>query len=146
MKKIQILFIAAISAFIYSLEAQESIQFDYDEAGNCIVKYKTVVLPSHTKRKANDTTQIAPQSEIVSDREVIIYPNPTQGALKIEIKGPNPESPIRYVLTDMGGNTISKAESKEIYYSFDMTSFPPGVYLLRVMIDDKWNTWKIMKE
>lgn len=145
MKKIFLIFTLLATTVAYSsLKAQ--IQFDYDAAGNCIVKYKTVVLPSHVKGSGNDTTKLAPQSEIISNREVIIYPNPTKGALKIEIKGANPEKQIQYVLTDLSGKIISKVKSADMYYLFDMISFPSGVYLLRVMIDDKWNTWKIIKE
>ena len=129
-----------------SLKAQD-IQFDYDAAGNCILKYKTIVLPSHIKgSNRSDSTDVAPESEIISDREVVIYPNPTKGALKIEIEGTTPEAPIQYILTDLSGKIISGARSADMYYLFDMTSFPSGVYLLRVMIDNKWNTWKIIKE
>lgn len=145
MKKMFLLVALVVSTSIHSLTGQ-NIQFDYDAAGNCIVKYKTVVLPSHAKKNGNDTAQIAPQSEIISEREVIIYPNPTKGALKIEIKGATPETPIQYILTDLNGKTIYKIQSANMYYLFDMTSFSSGVYLLRVMIDDKWDTWKIIKE
>ena len=124
----------------------QNINFDYDEAGNCIVKYKTVVLPSNVKGNKNDTTKTVPQSEIISDREVIIYPNPTKGALKVEIRGKSPERPIQYVLTDLSGKSLRQIQSQEIYYVFDMTSFPSGIYLLRVMIDEKWSIWKIIKE
>ncbi len=146
MKKIFLLFILFVYASNYSLNAQ-NIQFDYDDAGNCIVKYKTVVLPSHVKKSnISDTTKVSPESEIISDREVLIYPNPTKGALKIEIKGQNPEKLIQYQLTDLNGRTIYRVQSEDMFYLFDMTSFPAGVYLLRVMIDDKWSKWKIIKE
>ncbi|MGC3977353.1 MAG: T9SS type A sorting domain-containing protein [Paludibacteraceae bacterium] len=146
MKKIFLLFILVVFTSIYSLNAQD-IQFDYDDAGNCIVKYKTVVLPSHVKgNNRSDSTDVAPESEIISDREVVIYPNPTKGELKIEIRGKNPEKTIQYLLTDLSGRTIYRTQSEDMFYVFDMTSFPAGVYLLRVMIDNKWSKWKIIKE
>lgn len=140
-----IILLFTMTVFGFGLNAQD-IQFEYDDAGNCIVKYKTVVLPSYVKGNKKDTTKILPQSEIISDREVVIYPNPTKGALKIEIKGKTPEKPIQYLLTDLSGKIVTQAESQEMYFVFDMASFPSGIYLLRVRIDDKWSKWKIIKE
>jgi len=145
MRKISLFIILLVSA-IASSSLKGQIYFDYDEAGNCIEKYKTIVLLSKVKGNSKDTTKIVSQSEMISEREVIIYPNPTRGALKVEIRGKFPENPVRYLLTDLSGKTLSQVQSDDMYYLFDMTAYPTGVYLLRIMIDNRWSKWKIIKE
>ena len=145
MRKISLFIILLVSA-IASSSLKGQIYFDYDEAGNCIEKYKTIVLLSKVKGNSKDTTKIVSQSEMISEREVIIYPNPTRGALKVEIRGKFPENPVRYLLTDLSGKTLSQVQSDDMYYLFDMTAYPTGVYLLIIMIDNRWSKWKIIKE
>lgn len=134
----------ALSA-LHSLQADD-IEFEYDDAGNCVLKYKTVVLPARSNAKENADSTAKPQIESISGRDVLIYPNPTKGALKIEIKGEEPENPIQYLLADMNGRTISAGESTALFYHFDMSPFASGVYLLQVKIDGRWKKWKIIKE
>ena len=145
MRKISLFIILLVSA-IASSSLKAQIYFDYDEAGNCIEKYKTIVLLSKVKGNSKDTTKVDSQSEKISERELIIYPNPTRGALKVEIRGKSPENPVRYLLTDLSGKTLSQVQSDDMYYLFDMTAYPTGVYLLRIMIDNRWSKWKIIKE
>lgn len=147
MKKKLLLSFLFIFAISFSQLNAQNLQFDYDAAGNCILKYKTVVLASQVKGKnSNDSTKAIPQSEIISGREVIIYPNPTKGILKIELKGLKVEKNIHYLLTDLSGKIIKQEESKEMFYLLDMTTFQTGIYLLRITVEDKWNKWKIIKE
>ena len=145
MRKISLFIIILVSA-IASSSLKGQIYFNYDDAGNCIEKYKTIVLLSKVKGNSKDTTNVDFQSEKILDRELIIYPNPTRGALKVEIRGKSPENPVRYLLTDLSGKTLSQVKSDDMYYLFDMTAYPTGVYLLRIMIDNRWSKWKIIKE
>jgi len=145
MRKISLFIILLVSS-IASSSLKGQIYFNYDDAGNCIEKYKTIVLLSKVKGNSKDTTNVDFQSEKILDRELIIYPNPTRGALKVEIRGKSPENPVRYLLTDLSGKTLSQVKSDDMYYLFDMTAYPTGVYLLRIMIDNRWSKWKIIKE
>ncbi|MDO9154544.1 MAG: hypothetical protein Q7U47_12725 [Paludibacter sp.] len=82
MKLFSVIFTLGLLSFFSDVCAQ-NITFEYDAAGNCTLKYKTVVLASYAKKNTSTTDTIAndPQKEMIGEREVIIYPNPTQGAL-----------------------------------------------------------------
>ena len=121
------------------------ISFNYDDAGNCILKYKTVVI-SHAKKNITDTLAVEAQKEQIGDLEVLIYPNPTKGAFKINIKGSLPDCPFLFILTDLSGHIIARKETNESSYQYDMTNYPVGVYMLRVVIQGKSKDWKIVKE
>ncbi|MDO9154546.1 MAG: T9SS type A sorting domain-containing protein [Paludibacter sp.] len=62
------------------------------------------------------------------------------------MKGSEPENPVQFLLTDMNGRLLVRKETTQTIYSYDMNSFPTGVYLLRVTIDGKMKEWKIVKE
>jgi hypothetical protein len=145
-KKIFTLVLTLCLVCVTSVTFAQNISFVYDDAGNCTLKYKTVVLSSHAKKNVTDTLSTEPQTDMIGERQVIIYPNPTQGALKIEIKGELPKNPAQFFITDMNGRVIARQETSEPLYSYDMTSFPAGIYLLRVVIDGKPKEWKIVKE
>jgi len=103
-------------------------------------------LASHAKESNTDTLAIKPQKVIIGEREVLIYPNPTQGALKIEILGPQPEQSIQLILTDINGRTLARKETTKSIYIYDMTFYANGIYFLRVVIDGKKQEWKIIKK
>lgn len=146
MKKVStFIFLIVFAVSFPSLKAQ-NIQFEYDNAGNCIVKYKTIVLRSDVKSNDKDSDNLLLQSDMISGRKIIIYPNPTKSYLKINITGKIPENPIQYLLTDLNGKIIFKVQSLDMFYLFDISAFPSGIYLLRITIDNKWSKWKIIKE
>lgn len=145
MRKLKIFFLFTFM-FAASFVSADDIEFDYDDAGNCILKYKTVVLAPRSNAKEKNDSTIKPQIETISEREVLIYPNPTKGALKIEIRGKEPESATHYTLSDMNGKVVFTQESTLLFYQFDMSAFAEGVYLLQVKIDGRWKKWKIIKE
>lgn len=147
MKNILPLFFILSFLLVCSPGQAQSIQFEYDEAGNCIEKYKTVVLPSRTAKSNKDNDSIEkPEIGKISEREVVIYPNPTKGILKIEIKGVAPDTPIQYLLMDVNGKMLARKGSGDMSFEFDMTSLSTGIYFLQVIIDEKWEKWKIIKE
>lgn len=145
MKKITIfLFLFGLLLFNQEIKAQ-TIKFEYDEAGNRTLRYKTVTL-TQAKKDITDTVATQPQKEMMGTREVLIYPNPTRGALRIEIKGPQPETAMRFILTDMSGHVLATNQTTSFNYMYDMTSYPAAIYFLRIEIDGKRRDWKIVKE
>ena len=133
--------------FIVSVQGLQSqiIKYEYDEAGNRTHRYYTTVTLSRASSYKSDTIP-APQKELIGTREVLIYPNPTQGALKIEIKGSLPETPTQFILTDMGGHILATNRNSDYIYVYDMSTFPAGVYFLRVIVEGVRKDWKIIKE
>ncbi len=129
-------------------QAPTSISFEYDNAGNCTLKYKTVVLgPQGAKKNQNnDSIQTLPQKEMIGEREVLIYPNPTRGALKIEIRGTLPKQVIEMMLTDISGHTFASQKINESLFNLDMNAYPAGVYMLRIAIEGEQKDWKIVKK
>lgn len=74
-----------------------------------------------------------PLSDKLTDRKVIIYPNPTQGCLMIQITGGDVTDCTLCHVYDMQGTllTQTKAESAGMHY-IDLPAFPTGNYILRL--------------
>jgi len=141
-----LLFILVVSsANLFS----QSVTFNYDDSGNCVLKYKTVVLgPSFVKNKPgkNDTDTIPIQESLLGERKLTIYPNPTKGVLKIEITGKALENQGRYFVTDLSGKVLISGIFEYMSFPVDMTQLPQGGYFIKLVIDNKQDIWKIIKE
>ncbi|WP_080903839.1 hypothetical protein [Parabacteroides sp. Marseille-P3160] len=66
-----------------SVWGQSKVKYSYDNAGNRI-KRKIIV---STKSAPESSTEPEYYSEILSEKEFRIYPNPTTGYLKVEVNG-----------------------------------------------------------
>jgi len=120
--------------------SQQPLLFYYDDAGNCILKYRTVVVApiGHAPQK--------PQNEQIGERTLTIYPNPTYGLVRIEISGEASESPISIMLSDMSGKVLQSFSTANMNFDVDLTSYLQGNYLLVMIIDNKKSTWQIIKK
>ena len=128
-------------ATLFSLPlSSQVLQFGYDDAGNCILKYRTVVVApvGHAPQK--------PQNEQIGERTLTIYPNPTYGLVRVEISGDASEKPINIMLSDMSGKALQSFSTANMNFDVDITSYPQGNYLLIMIIDNKKSTWQIIKK
>lgn len=71
-----------------------------------------------------------------------LYPNPTSDKINISL-GTLDASQIRATLHDFGGNDITgkMVRTNDAGLSFDVSSLPSGIYLLR-LFDGKWSVTK----
>jgi len=144
-----IIFVVSTFLFVQNIDAQ-SLDFQYDLSGNCKMKYKTIVLNAPAAAPQNnsiqDTIQAETQKGKIGNSEVLIYPNPTKGQLKVEILGDEPEQAIIYTLTDLAGKILLNFESKSTSTLINMSSLAEGIYILNVSLNGKQDQWKIIKK
>jgi len=77
--------------------------------------------------------------------EITAYPNPTKGAITIDIKGTQDNDAVA-ILTDITGKMIRSLSANMSSFNIDMSSMPAGIYLLRYT-DSKHNqTIKVNKQ
>jgi len=124
----------------------QTIKYEYDQAGNRTGRYYDTVNLRKAAAVKTDTAAEAPQKGMIGKREVLIYPNPTKGALKIEIRGSLPANPVQYVLTDLNGHVLAATQTGGSTLIYDMNSYPAGIYFLQLTVDGVRSEWKIIKE
>jgi len=100
----------------------------------------TVVITVEKKTGIDD-------DELISPKQVQVYPNPTTGLLTISMEDYLGQSPLVEVFNSMGQlvlKTESKVDSRNI--EMDMSVFSQGIYTLRISVGKKQYQQKIVKK
>ncbi|MBD9259898.1 MAG: T9SS C-terminal target domain-containing protein [Prevotella sp.] len=124
--------------FSLSLSAQKKVMYAYDAAGNRI---KKEILFEQSQSKS----QVVACSDMLDEKEIKIYPNPTEGELRVEIF--NELKKTEGIVTVHGNNGAMIYTTPIINgsASLDISSCPNGLYILHVKIGDCVSSWKIIK-
>lgn len=124
--------------FSLSLSAQKKVMYAYDAAGNRI---KKEILFEQSQSKS----QVVACSDMLDEKEIKIYPNPTEGELRVEIF--NELKKTEGIVTVHGNNGAMIYTTPIINgsASLDISSCPNGLYILHVKIGDSVSSWKIIK-
>ena len=139
---ILVLVLGGLFSLTNTIKAQ--VSYSYDEAGNRILRHVIVMkAPQNAKKAVVDSTA---QKESLGEQEIIIYPNPTRGILKIELKGKMPETPVQLVLMDSNGRPLIKRELIQSPELLDITAYPATWYLMRIIRGTEVKEWKIIKQ
>ena len=124
--------------FSLSLSAQKKVMYAYDAAGNRI---KKEILFEQSQSKS----QVVAYSDMLDEKEIKIYPNPTEGESRVEIF--NELKKTEGIVTVHGNNGAMIYTTPIINgsASLDISSCPNGLYILHVKIGDSVSSWKIIK-
>ena len=128
------------------VQCQSIISYAYDNAGNRISR-KVVLFSSNPTHVKKDTVSTpAPVAEQLGDRKITVYPNPTQGALAVDITGGNDKDEMQIVLISAQGIQLQVLKAVTGTTPVNMLHYPPGWYILRVQAGDKMTEFKIIKQ
>lgn len=123
------------------------VSYAYDNAGNRISR-KVVDLNSNPSHAKKDTTAVLapPVIEQLGDRAISIYPNPTKGALAVDITGGNVKDELRILLLSSQGVQLQMIKAVIGRNTVDMQVYSTGWYILRIQAGDKVTEFKIIKQ
>jgi len=126
---------------IVSLQSQNTVKYAYDASGNRIKR--EILL---TKSAVATTTEPEVFTDQVVERKVKIYPNPTQGQLKVEVENTEGIKNCTITITAMNtGKLITKKKATLPITDIDISNQPFGIYIMLIEIDGEYTFWKIMK-
>ena len=134
--------------FHLSAFPQDAIRFAYDALGNRvkreIVLQNSAVAPRNlsSEEKKEDNAY----SEMLSEKQIRLWPNPTEGRLKVEIQGLFPEEKACLRVTSTGGAVVDVKETALPVVELDLGRCTKGVYLLHIVAGRQETTWKIIKK
>ena len=146
MKKFQLIVIPIVLLLLGNLSgnAQTTFSFTYDAAGNRLSR----IIPLKSASIENKDTLANNQltfEDLIGNRPVKIYPNPTKGLLKVEIPFTDEPSATLKIFSLQGGLVISKDVSS-VFTEIDLSNQPAGMYILRIGIRELTSEWKIIKD
>jgi hypothetical protein len=143
MKK-KILFLGVFALFA-SATAAQSVWFFYDETGNCTSRRIIMLSASDDALRADGSASLF-EEQIDTDLQVKIYPNPTEGLLQVEISG-NTDDEVPAILSvfNTGGKQLQIQQAVSNLTLVNLSSYPKGIYILRLLVKDKPTDYKIIK-
>ncbi|MDO8929534.1 MAG: T9SS type A sorting domain-containing protein [Bacteroidota bacterium] len=124
--------------------AQTTYSFTYDAAGNRTSR----IIPLKSAHIANQDAQANQQKtfeDLIGNRPVKIYPNPTKGLLKVEIPFTEEASATIKVFS-MQGALVKDLTVNDVFTEIDLSYQPAGMYILRIGIGELTSEWKIIKD
>lgn len=140
----QFIFIIIIVCGALSGSVKAQVSYQYDEAGNRIYRHSTISMQSSRAKKAVVDSTV--QKDNIGKQEILIYPNPTRGILKVEISGLDADTPVKLVLTDANGHQLIARTVVSSPETLDITTYPAGWYLMHIIRGTEVKEWKIIKE
>ena len=135
----------------------QTVSYEYDAAGNRILRTKTINLTrdgSKTKSAMSEqNTGTTPEKiaevrheDLLGERKVVIYPNPTQGMIRVEFQGHDIMNDARLLLYDIQGKLLRQVNKVEPSNTLDLSQYPAGMYILQMIEGKAKSEWKIIKE
>ena len=122
------------------LVGQNTIKYSYDAAGNRTER--TIILATKSAIVQSDTIF----TDQLAERDIKIYPNPTDGFLKVEIGNTEGIKNCTITISAMNtGKQVKKIKATLPLTDIDVSNQPFGVYIMLIDIDGKYTSWKIIK-
>lgn len=148
MKKIIVIVGILFAGISYGF-TQTSVSFTYDEAGNRITRtINGTLFLSPPDSEGNETqTQELVHKDLFANLELRIFPNPTQGELRIHILGLEEGQRYHLKVLSLSGKVLKSLENRlDAGCVLNISGFKSGTYLLEIQIDGISKFWKIIKE
>lgn len=129
-----------ISAFSYG----QTVSFRYDNSGNRTSR-TTIVLKS-TATAQEESTSSEPFADQLGEHSILIYPNPVESELTVEIRGLEENSDAAISLFDQGGRLMMIKENLGHNNIIDLSNLSPGNYFMVIRLGSDNTKWTIVKE
>ncbi|MDD4991754.1 MAG: T9SS type A sorting domain-containing protein [Paludibacter sp.] len=124
--------------------AQNVVSYAYDNAGNRISR--KVVVYNTNLTHAKKTVDPPPVEEQLGERTIKVFPNPTKGALAVDISGGSDKDQLRIILYNADGKQLLNKQVQQGTTPVNMTAYPAAYYILRVQAGEKVTEFKIIKQ
>lgn len=118
----------------------QNIRYTYDAAGNRVKR--EIVLAFNSPQKVADKNY----EELISDKEVKIYPNSEEGTVRIVINGLTENDEYSIQVFDVSGRIVTSPIYADQSIVVDISSAPMGVYVIAITVNGEISSWKITKQ
>ena len=143
MRKKRFVFLSAVLAVFVAMNAQNRVQFAYDQAGNRVKRELVITHNARSAKKA--ATREEAYFEDLGERTVKISSNGS-GIIKITVLHMHTEDEGNVAVYSLGGSEVLNRSLSSAETLVDISDKPKGVYILKVTLNGKVTTWKITKK
>lgn len=115
--------------------------FTYDASGNRDYCEKEFLIRGNESQDSDRR----PRRQDLSLCHITIYPNPTEGQLRVEITGAETLEGASITIYSSAGTVLYYNNELELVNDLDLTPCPRGIYLLIIRMGSETSSWKIIK-
>lgn len=115
--------------------------FYYDASGNRVYCEKEILIRGDESQDSDRK----PRRQDLSLCHITIYPNPTEGQLRVEITGAESLEGTSITIYSASGSVIYYNNTIDFVNDMDLTPCPNGIYLLMIRMGGDTSSWKIIK-
>lgn len=125
----------------------QTVSYTYDQAGNRTSR-TTITLPPppQNAKQHTEATDSVVVKDMIGERTITVFPNPTKGALGINIAGENYEDNMNITLFNGQGQLLINIKATIGLNSVDLTRYPAGWYILQLQTGTTKKEYKIIKQ
>ena len=137
------------SYYVYEVEVYEldintaGIPLTYDACGNMISR--VLYLSVGTQQKSAEADEEF-QKDMLDGKTIKLYPNPTDGEIRMHIDGIADEDEISYKLYSANGELIQHKQQLTDETLINIINEPSGLYVLKIQINSEVQQWTIIKK
>ena len=128
----------------------QGFSYTYDYAGNRLIRDIVELKKTNPvdTSQTNSLVQDSVQKSIVKfgNATVSVFPNPTPGIAQIEVGGELPESVSTIQVFDLTGKSILSTTFNERSTNIDLSAYPNGKYILKIICNNKSKEWILIKQ
>ncbi len=148
--------------FLFKSLFCQSVSFTYDDSGNRLnrsisvqqLKSNKVQLPGADtenlnmpeKIKLEEKEKVSKEAISSENRDVnlLVYPNPNKGFIKMDILNMPLNSVNEIKLYDLSGLELKVLKNSDSHTEIDISQFQDGIYILKIKVVDKVFDYKIV--
>lgn len=138
--------ILVLLLFNFNSVRADRIVYSYDNSGNRTLRQKEIVYRTRSVVDGESQEQEEYSDTLSFYNKVTIYPNPTEGLLKIDVTGMECVSSSSLSVFNQSGQLLMNIRPLSGSNEIDLTGYPSAVYYFIIALDDKTSTWKIIKK
>lgn len=125
-----------------AVNAQQSMSFSYDDAGNRISR---VMVLAKSRAKSNQAVSSQSLFDEVGGKQVQISPNTSMGHVLVEMLGKS-DCAVNLSVYNASGMQVYSHPLQNGRLNVDLSSNPSGIYILTIEVDGERQSWKIVKK
>ena len=147
---VKILMIILYLILSMNISFSQGFSYTYDNAGNRTIRDIVELKKTNPvdTNQTNGLVQDSVQKSIVKfgNATVSVFPNPTPGIAQVEVGGELPESVSTFQVFDLTGKSILSATFNESTTNIDLSAYPNGKYILKIICNNKSKEWVLIKQ
>lgn len=143
--KYSLLLLTAFYVFVQA-SGQPTVSFTYDNSGNRTSRSFIMLKSTSPSFEAQTDSLEESFSEKLGDYDILIYPNPVESELTIEIRELDEYVDASATLFDQSGRLIMIREITPGHNKLDLSFLSAGTYYMVIRAGGNESRWTLVKE